>query len=421
MIFWQCILLLLVTLFLNRWIKGRYLCASSLYASVWYVFLAISSLGLYGLYIPSGRTYKIAIVSCITFSVVSLFFGKITMELKEKRFVIQNKVIYSIKYNFLYFLHLVAYAFSFPFVIKSVRMISRYGFAYLRGVDRAEIGQSTYTVLAFQWILLPLFTVTMCLAGIEFAEKRKFTKVVWLSIIDTVVYSVTYGGRYIVAKLLFYFVMGVLLNSTDSIKNFIKKQKKVILFGGVLIAVLVYMTSLRSLSGFNFMGNVVGYYTGSIIFLSKILDFQNPPLYYGKMTFGFFVNFFKSVMKVIFSLDYTGTDADLQSIIANADYLKIGDNTWYNALPSWLYTFIIDFGLNYYWIGVLIIAIFINIIEKKYYKKKNMVMKVLYMFMLYNCFDSILRDNLIYPGAFVTCVLPFFLIRKSVHKREEEL
>ena len=425
MICFLCVILLIVTLILNKQIKGRYLCAGSIYVMVWYTFLALSSFGLFGLYIPSQLAYMIAIVSCIVFSIVSFLWGSICFPPNVKKYTWRNyrknniKVLeceHEINYGVIYFLHLVAYVFSIPFCVRSIKVILQYGFGYLRGVESSVIGQTTYTVLAFQWLLLPLFTMTMCLAGIDFSKKHKFSSLVYLSIIDAAIYALTYGGRYVVAKLLFYFVIAALLENTESLKQFLRKQKKIIGLSIVVLFLLIYMTSLRSLSGFGFAGNVIGYFTGSFIFFSQLLEFQSTPLYYGQLSFGLILNFIKSVLKVLFSVDYTGSDVELQLFLEKANYLPIGQKTVYNAMPTWLYSFVIDFGTNYFWIGIIIMAVLINTIEKKYYKTKSLRYKLVYMFMLFVCFDSILRDNLISPGAFVTCFLPLVLVRKSHHK-----
>lgn len=381
--------------------NGRAFTVSTLFTIIWAFFLSLSSLGLYGLYIPSIEVYLMSFVSIFVFNIAAICSH-------EQYFASQYNGIHG-EYNIrrIYLLHLFVYIFSIPYVSTSIKYMFLNGIVALRAADLSSLQQNTYIALAFQWICLPFFTTTIIAASVCIALKMRQRILTLLAVIDIAIYAITYGGRYIIAKFIFYIVAAIIVVNQGTIKFLIKKYLKALLLVAIAMVAIVYITSFRKLSGFNFLGNIVGYFSGSLCFLSALLKYNTNTNYlgYGSMTFGFIVNFFKTIGKIILGIEYNGSDAIFTSFAG--DYLKIGNNTMYNSLPTMLYAFILDFGLWFFWIGVLLLATFSLYIEKRFYKRRDIMSLSIYMYALFVVFDTILVYDYISTGAFMTF---FFLI-----------
>ena len=406
------LILLIVHIYITKKVKKRVFTVSTVYVAIWYICLAISSLGLYEIYIPSTSTYIICYANTVVFSIVSLLFGSVKNKktncdyIEEERYEPNNFIIIG--------LHIIAYLFSARYLVVAWNYIVANGIRAIRSVDVVTLNQSTSIVLIFQWILLPMFTITMIMAGIEFSKKRKISLLLVLSILDALLYGILYGGRYIFFKLaLFLFVPSIIENS-GGIKKFIQKYKKIFIVLVLCFIAIAYITKERSLSGFSFIGNVIGYYTGSIVFFDKLLETFETPLYYGWFIFGSPINFVSAVLKVLFRIPYSGSDQIFN--IYTATGLRIGAHTIYNSLSTSLYYFVLDFGVYFSWIGTVLFAIACNYFEKKYYRdRKSLYLMIIYIFMIYCAFDSILKWNFLQAGNLLIFIIPVVMIKRKTN------
>ena len=214
------------------------------------------------------------------------------------------------------------------------------------------------------------------------------------------------GGRYIVVKLIFYVVSAFVIAEKGRIKYLFKKHKKVVIFTILVVFLLNYLTSLRSVSGMGFIGNLVVYFGGSFSFLSELLrqNIHGNYMGYGNITFGFIRNFVSVVATFVFGMPYTGTDALVNTFIG--DYLTIGEGLTYNALPTVLYYFILDFGKVFWVFGIIILSAFSHKIEDKFYNKKDWNAFCKYLFVLFTLFDTVL----VYAYLGIGTLIGFLLI-----------
>jgi len=419
-----------VHLYYTKKRKGRLLTVGSVYISIWCVCLAISSFGLYELFVPSLKTYILAYGHCIIFSLISLFSGRLCNNLEafvsefqydESHNLAGGKL--QINTFLMVVLHIITYLYSANYFRTAWSYLSLFGVQSLRGASLEDIGQTTSSALMFQWVLLPVFSITMIYAGIKLVRERKFSIIVVFAILDAVLYGVLYGGRYIFFKLAFFLIMPAIIENSKGIFGLIKREKKIFAIVVAAFIVIVVITSDRRLSGFNFAGNVIVYYTGSIGFLDKLMDTFNPPQYYGYFTFGSVINFVRSVLNIVFSIPYAGSDQVFNDYTAAG--LRIGAHTIYNSLSTSIYPFVLDFGYYFSFIGTVLFALLANFTEKQFYRKRSASTECLYIFVLYTVFDSILKYNFISPGSLISLILPFlFVTRRPINfvfnKRSKE-
>lgn len=407
------ILLLLYALFVllvTKMRKGRYLSCCSVFTTIWSFCLFVSSFGLYGLYVPSTAVYIMSIVAMVVFLLVDLLYdGRKNEEVTDGALEIGGHFY---KWR-LVALNVICFAFSVPYLQVAQKYAEQNGLVALRAATPEEIGQNTAIALIFQWICLPLFTVTIIYAAILFAMKKIDVLLLIFAVVDTYIYSMSYGGRYIIAKFLFYFVAAVIIVNRGSIGRILKRNKSIILLAVIALIALVLITKNRSLSGMGWWGNIVAYFTGSFGFLSVLLEknFAHRALGFGYYTFGSPLNLIMAASKVLFDVEYLGSDTAFSSYAA--DYLKIGEHVSYNSLPTFLYAFVLDYGVQLFWIGVVIFSFFSIFFEKRFYRKKTIASMAMFMFVLFNVFDSVLVYDYLSPGSVVVFAIIWFVTTKS--------
>lgn len=374
---------------------------NTLFTCVWCICVAIASVGLYGLNPPDTRIYVMSFIAIVLFNVFS--------SMKNSKHSIDFKItgcngIY--RYQLVYALHIIAYIFVIPYLQASIQYISEFGYEQLRAADQEVLGQSSLAAHAMQWLCLPLFNVTMICAAIGVATKRKkIAPTVILAVIDAASYAVIYGGRYIVVKFIFFMVSAFVISEKGRIKHLFKNHKKVVVFAILGVLLLNYLTSLRSVSGMGFIGNLVVYFSGSFTFLSELLSRNVHGSYmgFGRITFGFILNFISVVGTFVFGMPYKGTDALVTSFVG--DYLTIGNDITYNALPTALYYFILDFGKVFWILGVIILSAFSHKVEDNFYNKKDWNSFCKYLYVLFTLFDSVLKYGYVGIGTLMSFIL----------------
>lgn len=406
------LVLAVVILLLNITKNKGYLNISMVFTIPWCFSLMIIGFHPYGLFKPSSYVYIISFISIIIFN-LPLFFAN-----KKKYSVTADEIEGKINYGLIYFLNVFAYIFSIPYLIKSIIFLKNNGFVMLRATDLDSIGQTTATALAFQWVALPVFTVSIIFSAIDIARKNKKILLFFFSVFDVFIYAVVFGGRYIILKYVFFLISAFAIVNGGKIQQIVSQYWKYVILGLVAIGFIIYITSKRSLSHMSLLGNIIGYYTGSFSLLSQLINSnaQGNYLGYGNITFGFILNFLRVILKIGFRFDYNGSDTIFSSFAAN--YYQVGTNIRTNSLTTMLYAFILDFGKEFFWIGVLIFSVWSYFFEKKFYKYKDVKWFSLYLLVLYFVFDSILVYDYISPGTAVTFILLIIVCSKVYIKRK---
>lgn len=395
------IVLLVMSLLLTKMIKGTLMCVNAIFNIVWCVFLGISSLNLYGLYTPSKKVYLYAIIVIFIFNIVSLGFGYIG---NKSNIMVQKEKIFYNK-TLLYLLNIAAYAFSAKYIIQSINILKKHGFFMMRYYTTGAGGYSeTSNLLIFQWVVLPIFILTIIVNAINMSKKNIKWPLLVMTILDVGLYVLLFGGRYIIVRFVFITLITYLWFERGKILNLIKNHKIIITFMVVVFFIIVYLTSKRSIANLNFMGNVITYFTGPFTFLSKLLESSEltQPLY-GKAVFGGLYNFIYAIIKILFGFEYNGSDVIITSI--TSQYIRIGESTLYNSLTSIIYPFLCDFGVFGLIIDTTIFAFLCNSIEKKAYKSMNIMWSIIYLYITFVVFDSVLQYDLLGPINSVLLIL----------------
>jgi oligosaccharide repeat unit polymerase len=194
--------------------------------------------------------------------------------------------------------------------------------------------------------------------------------------------------------------------------SFSKLYKSLIIFI-IVVFVISYISSFRSIStGYTQFDNIIIYYTGSIKYLDILLENYRNTLYFpnygnGSISFGFVYNFFEIAKYILTGKEYMGGDYLVSSVTQN--YYNISQVIKYNALPTFVYGFLRDFGYIGIIIGGALIGISTSFIEKKYLSNKNSILnKSLYLYLFYVLMQTVFTWEYIY--SYTLMIIVFLII-----------
>lgn len=393
------------------------------FSIMWCLCLGLSSLGLYGIYKPDSVVYFLSFITIVTFNLIYFVTGKRRVKsLREHKGQKDHNIIKikgDVYFGFLYLCNIAAYLYSLPFIPRSIRLIRSYGFSRLR--DYAFMSSSllatTRQLLAFQWIIGPLFVTTMLIAAVLFSQKRGKRILALFTAVDVALYTLLFGGRYMLVKLLFFFIISFFIVYQGSFVRIVKMRKVLFMSSMVLLIVIFILTRKRGFSNKGFLGNILIYYTGSFTYFSEIIKSKpwEGHLLWGTAVFGFVVNLLLAVITVCLGVDFNGSNQVITSITQY--YLKIADTISYNSMTTMLFPFLMDFGYFGVVTGTALFAFAAGRIEDCFYDKPTVFSLSLYVFLMFAVFDSVMSYTFLSPGTGVTLLFLYFLTNKDNKKR----
>lgn len=418
-------LTMLSVILLVSYMKNKTLISINVVFSVmWCVCVGISSLGLYGIYIPSSTVYVISFLSIIIFNITYFFISKNIQKILYKTGITRktNLIVVNggVRFKSLYLLNFLGYIYSIPFLSRAVNIIRSYGFSGLRDFAFSEstLLATTRQLLIFQWIIGPLFVVTILISAVLFSQKRGTKGLAFITILNVCLYTLLFGGRYMIMKMLMYFIFTFLVVNQGSIMNIAKKRKALFILCIILFLILIVLTSERGFANKGFIGNAVIYYTGSFTYLSEILRLMpwKGNLLWGTSIFGFITNLILAAITVLFGIDYNGSNHIIT--LMTQHNIRIADVVPYNSMTTMLFPFIMDFGYLGVVIGTFIFAFAAAKIEVFFYKKQTVFSLTLYTFMLFAVFDSVMNYSFLSPGTGVSLIFLYAFTSTPKLKKE---
>jgi oligosaccharide repeat unit polymerase len=316
-----------------------------------------------------------------------------------------------------YILHIVIYLYLIKYFILAIKIVTNQGFAFLRGLAFTESSlliNTTEELYIIQTIVLAVFVSTVIIGIVVFVESNKINSFLILGITDILLYSILFAGRkyiYMFIILLFFGIM-IFHSKKKSKISFSKLYKSLIIFI-IVVFVISYISSFRSIStGYTQFDNIIIYYTGSIKYLDILLENYRNTLYFpnygnGSISFGFVYNFFEIAKYILTGKEYMGGDYLVSSVTQN--YYNISQVIKYNALPTFVYGFLRDFGYIGIIIGGALIGISTSFIEKKYLSNKNSILnKSLYLYLFYVLMQTVFTWEYIY--SYTLMIIVFLII-----------
>lgn len=391
-----------------------------LFTVVWCVSAGLSSTGLYELYVPSSIVHFYSVSAIISYNV--MFF------LVSKNYTCDCKIKYSwkkrINIKAIYILNIASWIYMIRFINRSVPIILTKGFNTLRGYAyNSNLGLGTTIELAIAQIFVEaIFGVTILITALDLNNDREYPYLVLFSLIDIVIYTISFAGRGMITIFIGYILIGIVVMRNKKIKS--KKNKKnkkrtyiIIIIG---ICMMYLLTKARGWGEVNFIKELYLYMVGSFSFLDAIIHestiSQNAHnLLYGKATFGFIYNTISIPLSYIFKIGYSGSDYLITTITANSRF--ISPDIMYNALTTMIYPFLRDFGYLGVILGSSFFAFFVSFAENEYKKKNSLTYLFIYCVLLFNLCNSVKNYYLYSPTFGIYIVLIFFFTKKINIKR----
>lgn len=390
------------------WLKYRTIVKSNiLFTGMWCVCAGISSLSLYGHFEPSPTIHLYSMTAIFIFNAVFICHNNESKVLGERATFISGEV----RLSLLYSLNIAAWLYLGQFIPKVFEIIDGNG---LRGLRKYAFDSSmglatTRQLLIIQWVIYSIFVATVLIAIINLVIGKNKVILNFIAFIDVALYTLMFGGRYLIVKVMMYYIFAYLINKSVNIKKTKGNRFRIAFIGTIIIAIIV-LTGLRNWNDVSFIENVVVYYTGSFTFLDVILseyDWVTHPLY-GMGIFGFIVNLLLAPFALIFKLPYVGSNHIITQLTAAPRLISHTRN--YNSMTTMLYPFIRDFGFSGIVLGTSFLAWFISYAEKKFVQTKNLFYLSLYIYLAFVLFDSVMSYQLLFPSSGITICLLFLLL-----------
>ena len=387
--------------------------APGIYVLMWTCCLGLSTLGLAGLNRPSSIVVSLGCFSMIIFTFTGL--------LNTRLITIRGKTAYKNRVNeyepltnnlTLYLLNIIAYMFSFPYLLKALELIQSVGMYGLRDVAFASSEYaSTNVLIIFQTLIGPLFVVTMLLTAIDLSRKFFVKKALIITIFDVVLYTVLFGGRYMLFQLLIFFLFSMYDGYGEQLKRFINNHKKLIVFVLIIVLIMTIITEFRTSRGF--FESIYIYFCGSFSYLSYLIENQiGTNLYlFGKTQMGFIYNFCYLIISFLTNINYEGSNQIITQLTQST--VKIGDGISYNSLGTILHDFIADYGIYGSLIGIFIFGYACRYIENAKNKTGRSIYYALNIYLLYSTINSVLGYTFRGPGALMIILYIFLFCRRK--------
>lgn len=375
------------------------------FSVLWSIVGAIANMGLYGYYVPSILVNLIIFIGIILFQIFFYIF------IKNNRNNINDtdnmEILGNINYKMVYLVNFTAFLFLFPFFLRSIKIISSSGYAYLRAfASDTELGIASSGIQnsILDSFIRPIFASTSILSVVvsfSNANRKYKIRLLLVAIITNVCFAITNAARAPFVNFILYFLLGFVIFRGKNIFQSILKEKTKLFVCAVLFILIIYVTEERSMDGSGsvyFLKTLYTYYFSGPSYLTQLLDSQTGygiggKYFLGSATLGFITNFFSSFL-ILLTGKPQGSLYILGSVITNKQYF-VAPDVFLNAMCTVFYNFLLDWGYIGIFLGPLILAIFSYILFTKAYKNSNILSFSLYLYWLNVLFRTIFKWDLL--------------------------
>lgn len=379
------ITLLVFYLFLSNYNKNNKKTICSLYILIWIVIGGISTLGLLGIDKPSLKMHIIIISSLFIFFIGSTIGTKLRIHSRNHNDAYKFRFLDTKTYKkgFLFTVQLIAWIICFLYLPRAISLFIKVGYSDLRyyAYNSSNLYMSTSELLFFQCFIQPLFFAANIIYLIQIIENKK-KALIFPLILNTVLYAFMFGGREIVILDILVITFLVYMNNRKSIINIINNNKRVILIIFLISGILIYLISLRKYNDRSAIDTIITYLVGPITFMDKLISSKQYPssLLLGRALIGSIFSIIDYIILIFVNRNWITT---LQIINGfTQSYQSIGQIR-FNALATYFYPSICDFG----YFGIVIypfcIGIFSAIVEREYKEKNSMISTAMFYYISY--------------------------------------
>lgn len=409
------ILYLFIMLFIGftTYIKfNTFLKPNMIVTILWCVLPGLSTLGLNGIKAPSLYTHSYFLSFLGIFNIIYLLFTK-----KDRMTQLDfNNIDDMYRYRLIYILNILSWIYMIPIILNAYEIISNYGFSAIRDytfISSDKLVDGTQKFIS-QTIINAIFHATILLAMVNISLNKKTKNLTVFAIVDVIIYTFCFGGRFKILQLLVYYTLSNILIK----KIYLNSNKKRMSIGFIIFILIIMIVTTQARGTSNFMSSMYDYYVMPFSFMDYILN--NPTTFdlkhylLGGGMLGFITEPIVLLLKVIFN-----SNLDIVSYFINIStqvFYEIAPGKYFNALTTIIYPFIRDFGYIGIIIGGALLSYFVSISENIFKKYKKSSYYCIYIFLVYVCFNSVLKyDLLSYGSTFTIIFIYIFSSGKKVN------
>lgn len=389
----------------------------SFFNSIWLLAIFLSRFGFLGTKIPSTNTYCYLYFMLVCFNLSSILFLKARatknrINLSNCQYSEINGSPEKINTNIIVLLFVIfAFLVLIPKIPNAINLYQSGGFNRIRSnflnADSDNFTGGIFITGFVNAIIISSFylSIISILKGIKGKQLRTAILIVIIDIINLLMYMFITGGRFLLVICMLAICLSIWLNSSGKIINIVKKYKKALIVITFCIAILIFISSKRVLSGLNLFGNIYVYFFAPINMFDILVNYDmNFSLLGGGLLFGglitpviLFINRFTSLSMPLALAELNKT---------TSTFVWISDSIHMNNNCTYIYGALRDLGI----IGIVVYSIiWAKIMNKSYnlYKKDNSVLNesiyiytlIISIFLLFEWMPA--RTNIVYAYIFM--------------------
>ncbi len=353
--------------------------------------------------VPSSKLIIMVMVVLFVFNIFYIFLtSRSFFSFDMKKDIYINEQIIKI----LFWCALILYS---PNLIDSISLILNSGlnFDLIRRMYVAASYEGNGIFVYITRIIPNGIMNSLLIVSAYYIVKKNF-KMAKYGIILMIINVLCFGGRSsILAFLEYYLITFYLLHNHE--KKKIHFQKKYII---MILLIIVAITISRDLGSMSMLDMIATYFILPFSFMQYILN--NPfqydigQIHYGYLSLGFIFSPFALILSMFFrdiNLPSYYFDINAQNFVNLSELKNVG---WLiNNSTTSLYYFILDFGINYYYIGAVIYAILICIAQYWFKKESN---KEFSFFILVCFYQSIFNSTTNYVLTNISTSFTLFFL-----------
>lgn len=386
----------------------------------WFIITFFSLFGFSGINVPSNLTYFYIFIGILFFNVGTylncIIMGKRKRKLDKE--LSWNISIKNIKLNQIIIFNIICLIIMLPYTLKAISIIASSGFQYLRILafnESNDFINSTLIHAVFQYIVNPFFLVVTILGVIFSLKQNRVHILLYLSFINAIVESITFGARTPISRIIEFYVIIYFLLKLNNKNNTIKIKK---IFIVILIIPIIYLTLERGGIDFDFLNQFAIYYVGSF----SLLDFYitnstyfifNEDFLTGRAFLGGLINPIIVILSVLYNFDYKlyGGDYIITSITSINQ--SIGNGIFMNAAPTWIFHLLKDLGFLGLIIYPLLFGFIVNHIYLRMIKRKDLLSIAIMSYLLYTIIKTTSGWMFLFIPTWMCIIFLIYFIKRG--------
>lgn len=407
---------------------------------IWGILIPISYSGVYGVYIPSDKSYTIMAVGLLGYllgTLIGLHKTSFKVVLSTKRVNNSREFIgYEVRYNLLYILNWISIIyFIFQALIVLKLLSSGFDYSYIRELATSEdnnvLRQSSVLSNIRVFIATPLTYLDIALLPVEIFYGRKDKKLIRQILIMIFLWVFTSGGRSIIVWEILYFACVLLIQKQEISKiewnKIFDKYKYPIIVGSIALFLFLYFITIsRKGKGVDFLKQFYIYYVAPLSFFDKhvksldsltsgylmgygvssFYGFLYPILFVYKLISGSYPPFIESIYYRSFGILEQGVD--------------IGGGIWMNAFATFFYQPYLDGRYIGTFIILMIFGYFCMRVYKKAKEGNDPKFLLVYLLLLQKITDSMVRFYFTQQVQAIAFILALIVVTKVYREKQKE-